>query len=278
MIHIVFQHADVDALRKSFELDEMLLGRVREIKDDYAVGPLQNLYTEDGITARLDWWRQVLAGGDSDGKADTGEVDDNATVRHLKQLLNNEPDEVAWLWIGPNKHDISGYYWLISQLEEFLGRLFILHLHNLPFLSEKGSVFYPENIFQIPAKEFIKAKKLARPVTPSEFEIDSEEWKKICETNSGVRTLDSGKKLRLHAYHEYDHELLKFITTEFQKVNKIMHQYFSKSKYTTGDMYLLWRIKQLITEQKLIAQGEIKGMKDFEIKLKTTESLELPVE
>jgi hypothetical protein len=267
MIHVVFQHADVDALRKSFELDETLSGQIIEIKDDYAVGPLQNIYTEEGATERLNWWRKVLAGGDSDGKADTGEVDDNATVKGLKQLLINEADQVTWLWIGPNNHDICGYYWFISQLEEFLGQLFILHLHNLPFLSEKGSIFYPDNIFQIPAKEFLKAKKLARSVTPSEFEIDTEEWKKIREANSGVRTLDSGKKLRLHDYDEYDNELLKYITPDYQKVNKIMHNYFAKSKYTTGDMYMLWRIKHLINEEKLVAQGEIKGMKDFEIRL-----------
>lgn len=267
MIHIVFQHADVDALKKSFELDETLSGQILEIKDDYAVGPLQNIYSDEGITARLNWWRKVLAGGDSDGKADTGEIDDNATVKHLKQSLINDPDEVAWLWIGPNKHDISGYYWLISQLEEFFGKIYILHLHNLPFLSEKGSVFYPDNIFQIAPKEFVKAKKLARPVTISEFEVDTEEWKKICEANSGVRTLDGGKKLRLHDYDEYDNELLKYVTSDYQKVNKIMHQYFAKSKYTTGDMYLLWRIKHLINEGKLVAQGEIKGMKDFELKI-----------
>ncbi len=268
MVHVVFQHADVDALRKSFQLDETLSGQIVEIKDEYAVGPLQNIYEQEGIAERLNWWRKVLAGGNIDGKADTGEVDDNATVNFLKELLINDPDEIAWLWIGPNKHDISGYHWLISQLEEFLGRIYILHLHNLPFLSEKGSIFYPDNIFQIPPKEFLKAKKLARPVTAAEFEIDSEEWKKICDLNKGVRTLEGGKKLRLHDYDEYDNELLKFITPEFQKVNKIMHQYFAKSKYTTGDMYLLWRIKYLIEEGKLLAQGEVKGMKDFEVKIK----------
>ena len=71
MIHVVFQHNDVDALRKSFELDEALSGQVVEIKDDYAVGPLKNIYTEEGIAARMDWWRKVLAGGDRDGKVDT---------------------------------------------------------------------------------------------------------------------------------------------------------------------------------------------------------------
>ena len=50
MIHIVFQEADIEALRKSFELDESLVGDIVQIKDDFAVGPLVNIYTEDGAT------------------------------------------------------------------------------------------------------------------------------------------------------------------------------------------------------------------------------------
>ena len=80
MIHIVFQEADIEALRKSFELDESLVGDIVQIKDDFAVGPLVNIYTEDGAEARRLWWRDVLAGGDYDGHADGGHVDDRKTV------------------------------------------------------------------------------------------------------------------------------------------------------------------------------------------------------
>ena len=78
MIHIVFQEADVAALSKSFELDETLAGEVIQIKDDFAVGPLLNIYADEGIEFRKQWWRDVLKGGDYDGKVDSGEVDDNA--------------------------------------------------------------------------------------------------------------------------------------------------------------------------------------------------------
>ncbi len=42
MIHIVFQEPDITALSKSFALDESLRGKVIQIKDDFAVGPLLN--------------------------------------------------------------------------------------------------------------------------------------------------------------------------------------------------------------------------------------------
>lgn len=268
MIHIVFQHADVAAMKKSFELDETLNGDIIEIKDDFAVGPLVDTFSESGMEARKQWWREVLGGGDYAGKVDTGEVADNKTVAELIEKMNSDPEEIIWIWAAQNKHDVSGYYWLMSQLKDIQGRIFILYLNNLPFINDKGHIFYPTNIFEIPAKEFLKAKKLARQITLSEFEVDPEEWTKLSNENKGVRTLEGGKKLIQHNYDYYDVELLKFITPDWQKVNKLFHSFFSKSKETTGDAYLLWRLKLMIAEGKIDAQGEIKGMKDFEVKLK----------
>ncbi len=269
MIHIVFQEADIAALEKSFELDETLRADIIQIKDDYAVGPLNNLITEEGIAERKQWWREVLAGGDFDGHIDSGEVDDTATVAALKEKLDNDPEEFLWIWAAQNKHDVSGYYWLMSQLKGYQGRVFILYLNNLPFLSEKGNLFYPDNLFEIPAKEFVKAKRLAREITPSEFEVDPDEWTKLCEENRGVRLLEGGKKLVQEDYDFYDAELKRLVTGDWQKASKVIHNHLSKAKHTTGDMYLLWRLKIMIAMEMFDVQGNVGKMKEFEVKLKT---------
>jgi hypothetical protein len=268
MIHIVFQEADVDVLKQAIAMDESLEGEVVRIKDDFAVGPLTDIYTDEGINARKQWWRNVLAGTDIEGKVDDGSVDDKKTVDALKQKLNDNPDEVLWIWAAQNKHDVSGYYWLMSQLADFQGRINILYLNNLPFFNEKGNIFYPENLFSIPPKEFLKAKKLARPITPSEFEVDPDEWKKLCEQGKEVRLLEGGKKLVQHDVDFYDNELKKYITGEWQKAGKVIAQFFNKAKHTTGDMFLLWRLKTILNDEEYEVQGNVKGLKDFEIRKK----------
>ena len=69
------------------------------------------------------------------------------TVAWLIEKLADNPEETAWIWAAQNQHDVSGYYWLMSQLKEFQGRIFILYLHNLPFINEKGHLFYPVKYF-----------------------------------------------------------------------------------------------------------------------------------
>lgn len=278
MIHIVFNAPDVEVLQKAIELDETLQGDVLLIKDDYAVGPITNIFTAEGIEARKQWWREVLAGGDYDGKADTGEVDDNKTVQELIERLQNNPDEIMWVWAAQNKHDVCGYYWLMSQLKEYQGRVHILYLNNLPFINEKGLIFYPEWLSHIPPKEFLKAKKLARPITLSEFEVDPDEWTRLQNEEKGVRILEGGKKLSQRDYDFYDADLKKFITTDWQKASRIIHYFLHKNKQTTGDAYLLWRLKQMLAAGEYDVQGELKGMKDFEVKGKSAQAATLTEE
>lgn len=271
MIHIVFNEADVDVLKKAIELDESLQGEVLQVKDDYAVGPLAGIYTAEGLEARKQWWREVLAGGDYDGKVETGEVDDNKLVIELIERLQADPAELVWVWAAQNKHDVSGYYWLMSQLKDFQGRIFILYLNNLPFINEKGLIFYPEWLHVIPPKEFLKAKKLARPITLSEFEVDPDEWTRLQQEEKGVRLLEGGKKLSQQDYDYYDADLKKYITGDWQKASRIIHQFLHKNKQTTGDAFILWRLKTLLAAGEFDVQGEIKNMKDFEVKNKAVQ-------
>lgn len=269
MLHIVFNEADVEVLKEAIAMDESLVGDVVQIKDDYAVGPLQNIYEPSGIEERQEWWRQVLAGGDYEGKADSGEVNDNKTIKEIVEKLQQDENEVVWIWAAQNGHDVCGYYWMLHYMRKFQNRVFILYLNNLPFFNAKGQIFYPNWLSQIPAKEFLKAKRMAREITLSEFEVDTDEWNKICNENRGVRILEGGKKIAQKDYDYYDAELKKCITKDWQKASKIIHQYLHKAENTTGDAYLLWRLKTLMAADLYDVQGKPGAMKDFELKIKS---------
>lgn len=271
MIHVVFNEPDIAVLKSAIELDETLTGEVVLIKDDYSVGPLENIYAEEGIEARNHWWKSVLNGGDFEPKVSSIEKDDNETALNLVNAMRENEQETIWIWAAQNKQNVSGYYWLLPFMKEFQGRVFILYLNNLPFINEKGNIFYPTWLSQIPAKEFLKAKKLAREITPSEFEVDPDEWTKLSNENKGVRILEGGKKLAQFDYDYYDGELKKYIMPDWQKAGKIINNFSSKAKETTSSAYLLWRLKVMLAMDLYAVQGEINMMKDFEIKYHSKE-------
>src|SRR5258706_11030695 len=250
MIHIVFQHADVDVLKEAIKLDENLSGEIIEIKDEWGVGPLKGLDTEEGWSARADWWRELLKDSPY-GEKIVGSFDDRETVKNLKEKLDIDLETQVWIWMGQNQHDVTGYFWLMPQLRDYQGRLMILYLNNLPFINEKGQLFYPNVIHEILPKEAVKAQKLARPITLSEFEVDPDEWKKIAEENAAVRILEGGKKIVGKEETFYDNEILKNLTGEWQKAWRVLSNTLHRMKIKTGDVYIMWRMKHLIKEGKI---------------------------
>ena len=269
MIHVVFNEPDVEVIKKAIELDASLSGEVMLIRDDYAVGPLLNVYTPEGVAERKDWWRMVFAGGEHEGIVDEGKVNDEQVLLNIKEALANDEAEHVWIWAAQNKHDVCGYYWLVGQLSAFQGRIEILYLNNLPFINEKGNIFYPDWLSQIQPREFLKAKKLARPITTSEFEVDADEWNKIAAEGKMVRLLEGGKKLIQKEIDYYDADLTKYITADAQKANKVINAFLSKNKETTGDAFMLWRLKELAQQPHFEVHGALKGLKDFDIKKRT---------
>ena len=266
MIHIVFNTADIAALEQAIELDESLSGKIIEIKDDFAVGPLFDIYEAEGYQARRDWWKEVLAHSPYEDQLDI--VDDKLTVHQLINALNHDENELIWLWMGQNSHDVSGYYWLMSQFKEYQSRIHVLYLNNLPFLNEKGQLFYPTHLSQIQPKEFLKAKKLARPITLSEFELDPDEWKKLCVENEGVRFLEGGKKLVSMHIGCYDKEILSLLTKNAQKLPSALTNIMAKLKVKLGDAFVVARLKALEEAGKLVFVGDWnKGWKDMVVQM-----------
>lgn len=275
MIHIVFNTADIDVLREAMKQDESLSGDIFEIKDDFAVGPLEHLDTEEGWQSRVAWWRELLKDSPY-GEATAGSFDDRDTVKAIAACLNENPDAEAWIWMGQNQHDVTGYFWLMPQLREFQGRLMILYLNNLPFINEKGQIFYPWGISEVLPREILKARKLARPVTLSEFEVDPDEWKRLVNENAAVRILEGGKKIVGREVNFYDAEILKNITGEWQKAWRVLSNTQNRMKIKTGDVFLIWRLRQLVALGRIVGNGEgARGWKDFEVKLQEARQLEL---
>jgi hypothetical protein len=266
MIHLVFNTADRASIEAAIALDETLAGRVVEIKDDYAVGPILDIYETEGYQARRDWWKNILEHSPYEEQIDI--VDDKLTVHELIQSLEESPEEEVWFWMGQNAHDVCGYYWLMSQLKPYQGRLQVLYLNNLPFLNDKGQLFYPTHLSEIQPKEFLKAKKLARPITLSEFEIDPDEWKKLCQENEGVRFLEGGKKLVSMSASFYDKDIFSLLTKNAQKLPSALAHIISKMKVKTGDAFIVSRLKAMQEIGKVVLTGNWqKGWKDIVVQM-----------
>src|SRR6187200_1753580 len=104
MLHVVFQYSDIETLNKAIELDESLKGEVIEIRDELAVGPIADIFTEEGQANRNDWWQNVMEF--SPYVEMVAGIDDRKKVNAIKEKLSADDAEQLWIWVAPNPHDV----------------------------------------------------------------------------------------------------------------------------------------------------------------------------
>jgi hypothetical protein len=256
MFHIVFDSRGAGLLSAAMDMDESLDGETILFRDDYSVGPIQDLFSESGREERRKWWSQIRDEGENAVPADEDETSDTGVLHTILQRMKEEEFDQIWIWVAPNARDLCGYFWLIAQLSEFSGRIYVIHLNNLPFISEKGTVFYPGTLSEIPPREFIKAKRLARPVSTAEFETDPDEWFRLASENKNLRLLEGGKKIIQQPDNYYDKTILNFLQPVFQKIPRMIHQFLLKSPEKLNESFVHWRLKQLVAAGDAEQQGE----------------------
>ncbi len=262
--HIVVGDMAAEPLQEAIREEEEMTGEILALKDLLHIGPLQRGEHDFFSQARSAYWNEIII-NEKEGPI---EVNDLERLMKVSTALSNNEEAKVWIWMAPWPADVCAYYWVLTHLKKHLDRLYLLNLAGLPFLNEAGQVYYPKNISEIAPKELIKARRLARNITPAELEVDGEEWENIVAHNAGIRVLEGGKKITNHEADHYDKGLISFCSQQYQKANKIVGQAFKKLNIPTADTHLGWRLRKLAEAGILELQGDVtKTLKDFSVKL-----------
>ena len=233
------------------------------LKDILHVGPLLKEEGQKFSDMRSAFWQEV-----SPQTKEPIQVDDLERILQVSNEMYKSDEVKAWFWMAPAAADTVAYFWLLSFLKKHRERFHVVNVGGLPFLDANGKLFYPKNISEIPVKELVKARKLARVITPSEMEVDTDEWDKIKSENAAIRVYEGGKKVTHKEVIHYDQQVTSFCSQQFQKASKIIRQAISKYSIPTGDVYLGWRLRQLAASGALNIQGDMnKALNEWDVKL-----------
>ena len=261
--HFVVGDLAAEPLKAAVQTEPSLEGEIIVLKDILHVGPLRKEEGQSFSELRSAYWQQVAP-----NDKNPVQVDDMERLLQVSAAMYKDESVQAWFWMAPAPADICAYYWALPYLAKHPGRFYIVNIAGLPFLDEQGKLFYPKSLSYILSKELVKARRLSRPVTPSETELDGDEWVRLAEENTALRTHEGGKKIQSRPEDHYDAQLVSFCSHQFQKASKIVRQALSKYNIPTGDVWLAWRLKKMAEEGKLMVQGDpAKALNEFDVKL-----------
>lgn len=262
MIHILTNEEAAKNLEAAFELDENLNGGILVLKDHLENGPwTPEEQDEEHDALRTAFWEPLSV------HHTPHIMDDRQQVLALIEKANAEEEPVCF-WMAPNAHDVCAYYWLLSLFRKQEDMLHVIQINGLPFLNEKGQLFYPKSFSEVLPKEFSKTKRLLKRVTAAEFEVDGDEWKRLLSENGWIRLYEGGKKIITKDVTYFDSLIMACIGNDFQKAQKIVGEALKKANpYSLHPLYAEWRLRQLIGQGELIVNGDAsKSLREFELK------------
>lgn len=242
-VHIVVGDHAAETLKTAFDSIEKS-EPIFVVKDVFNVGPLRSEELPFSLL-RAGFWQEVSG-------VEQVAVDDLERLMELStQLTNGDADEVCF-WMSGIPAELCTYFWLLHFLKKHMGKFYIINISGLPFIDDEGKLFYPEGIASLPQRQVLKAVKLARMVTPSEWETDGDEWKRLIgETETGIRISTGAKQIVGKPIDFYDKNLVDLAGNNNQKISKLVGNAIQKHKIFTGDTFLVWRLQKLAEAQKL---------------------------
>jgi hypothetical protein len=260
MIHIIAGDEAAKNLEAAFLLDENLRGEVLILKDMLGIGPIELDEEMNHDDVRTECWKIM-----NPNQIEHTSKDQQNVLQLIEKAVAEE--EPVCFWMAPCVTDVCAYFWLLPYFKKQPDMLHTINIIGLPFLNEKGQLFYPKSFLEVPPSEFLKTKRLLKKVTVAEYEVEGDEWTKLQTEATRVRVYEGGKKIVSKDVTYYDSLLSSSLTTEFQKGTKVVNEAMKKCTQTLSSLFLEWRLRELVMSQSVAINGDVeKAVKDFEVK------------
>lgn len=260
--HIVFGDSAAGSLRYYLgQLKKLNSSMVITIRDDFSVGPLLNYDTVEGENDRMNWWSEIVGA--------CHVVGDKSYWRYLlsfKKLLEViKRDDRVLLWYGTNSFDLVGVSYLASLLRNNGDNIFGVNVSKEENAIIDSLGYIPYSVAQIPPELFDRFIPSIVPIDIDQWSNFKRSWKHLLKEDKMTRVIENGS---LHAYGEdyYDPLILSLAPTDFVVAARVVGEVLGRSSQMVSDLYIDWRIRQLLKAGKLKSKGPLISMRDFSIK------------
>ncbi|MFJ8415504.1 DUF1835 domain-containing protein [Bacillus paramycoides] len=274
-IHIVFGDSACGNLKSAFsKSNEYKNEQIICINEDFSVGPIYKLETNEGIQERKQWLKEVLT--------KTGSILDKDYIEWIETTLNKNShisakvptDSKVIIWHGENVSDEIGLRFVASllqnkniQFEEVNVTEYSRHIeYKVPDLQNKEIPHVIKSLGTMPPELTLDALQKKKNMSHLTIESLINDWEKWSQTKDVLRILLNGELVAVSEDY-YDMSILEKTQKEYQKASYVVGDVMGESDQCIGDTYLAFRVYQLIQQGKLNYQGELGFIRKFKIKL-----------
>lgn len=247
MIHVTFSSSGAGSLRQALGIRDKRQ-KVVDITEQLSLGPIAGadfVEREAWLNANLPWAEQLPHTSCWDWIASDAE-------EFLKKL---ERSDEHLVWVAPqNADELCGLHWYLDKIGGLKARFVVVdhgigdfgngQLHGIGELGPEQFQFLLEKAdYELWDKQRFPASR----------------WAQLCEASTNLRIVDQGKATSVPDDY-FDDVLLEQCSREWRKAYRVMVDAMIAqwdARHYMGDDVWLWRLRELVSHGKLLANREI---------------------
>ncbi|MEK4283042.1 DUF1835 domain-containing protein [Ureibacillus sp. FSL K6-0165] len=270
-IHIVFGASAAGGLKHAFK--DQQTEEIIELPDYFAEGPLKHYHTPEGFEQRYQWFKENYQ-----WDSEHAEWYKFKMKEAFEKIQSINPEQRVVIWTSSNASEQTGLRLVLYLLKEKTNAVCKINTYEAYHKLYKGKEEdFPRhtgelNIEQLRAcYELVEMKELTVEMRHSL----AKEGEQLFTSESILRTYKNGQILSAESNRDDDFiiEKLKEIhetqgKKDFLKAARLIGEVLGHMQQHTSYEWLEYRLRQLIAEGKVEYQGELRGMRYYEVKLK----------
>ncbi|MGG4453117.1 DUF1835 domain-containing protein [Brevibacillus porteri] len=273
--HICFGLSAYGTLRSVFRKQNLLQTEsIICIEDDFSVGPLHQLETATGMNERIEWIHSFFE------RVEAISPEDLTTVKAYLLRNLSFPAQIpdgshVILWHGQNASDSIGIRYVVSMLQDKSLSFetiditaFSVHCdYKVRNIDDNEVSYVLKSAGALPPKLVMDAYQVKKNMPAPLVQSLILEWETWSQSDRTLRIYKQGEVLEVSEDY-YDASILEHASKEFQKAARVIGTVMGESDQCIGDMYLTYRVHELIKQGLLQYQGELMPLRRLEIRLK----------
>ncbi|WNH09462.1 DUF3658 domain-containing protein [Thalassobellus suaedae] len=257
--HIVFGNYPKSRLLSSKELN-LPEENIIDLNDDFRVGPIQNLNNDAGRAKRDAWFLSNI----SCSSMDPSRSQNLRKIELIKQGFN---DGDLYIWSGSSALDIISFSELLYALKDFNLNIFTSDFLKIKLEREDGSFYVPDSISVVLPQHIHVIADHFKPLSQGNRNDLIYLWERLVKENALVRVLGEDCKIKSVKENYFDEALKKPCKEELQKAARVIGWTLVNINFNASDYTLNWRLKELVKKNELTFEGELKDIRDYQVKL-----------
>lgn len=227
---------------------------VLNIAELFSIGPLYQLDAKSGIEARQHYFKQVFE------RILIPELYEELLSPHIGLPVLDTIDfdkQRIVLWCGPNAD------------EQIMLRAVCARLLDWPVSVINVDSIGQRSVGACTLKDLHDAEQFAFTLTHTDHQAFAADWQRLTQTTDRLRLIEDGQIIGCKESY-FDEALLQACKSHFIKAGRIIGQVMGESIHLIGDTFLDYRLRELIAQGLVEADGTEKALYHMQVRRPST--------